>query len=104
VSFTCPKCGRTSRHPEDERAGYCGACHAWTGDPAALLAAYVAELNAQLQPIAEALIAAYQRAAAMIGANLAVSVRELTAALEASRGVRAERGDPTGDGPVVPGG
>ena len=30
-SFTCPKCGRTSHHPDDVREGYCGACHDWTG-------------------------------------------------------------------------
>jgi ribosomal protein L37E len=31
-SFTCPRCGRTSHHPDDVREGYCGACHAWTRD------------------------------------------------------------------------
>jgi hypothetical protein len=35
VSYTCPKCGRTSHHPEDERHGYCGACHDFTGTPKA---------------------------------------------------------------------
>jgi hypothetical protein len=30
--FICSKCGRTSHHPEDKRPGYCGACHAFTGD------------------------------------------------------------------------
>jgi hypothetical protein len=29
--FTCPRCGRTSHHPDDVREGYCGACHDWTG-------------------------------------------------------------------------
>lgn len=29
--FTCPRCGKTSYHPEDLRHGYCGACHAFTG-------------------------------------------------------------------------
>lgn len=33
TSITCPKCGRTSHHPEDVRWGYCGACHWWTSDP-----------------------------------------------------------------------
>lgn len=32
TSFTCPKCGRTSHHPEDVAHGYCGNCHDWTGD------------------------------------------------------------------------
>jgi hypothetical protein len=32
MAFTCPRCGRTSHHPEDEREGYCGACHHWTGE------------------------------------------------------------------------
>lgn len=31
VTFTCPKCGRTSHHPEDAEAGYCGSCHEFTG-------------------------------------------------------------------------
>lgn len=32
AGFTCPRCGRTSHHPDDVRHGYCGACHAFTGD------------------------------------------------------------------------
>jgi hypothetical protein len=31
VSFTCPRCLMTSYHPEDERHGYCGHCHDFTG-------------------------------------------------------------------------
>jgi hypothetical protein len=31
VAFTCPRCQRASPGPEDERQGYCGACHDWTG-------------------------------------------------------------------------
>jgi hypothetical protein len=31
VSYTCPECGRTSHHPEDERNSYCGACRQFTG-------------------------------------------------------------------------
>lgn len=31
MAYTCPRCGRTSRHPEDARQGYCGACRDWTG-------------------------------------------------------------------------
>jgi ribosomal protein S27AE len=33
ASFTCPRCGRTSHHPDDVRERYCGACHDWTGIP-----------------------------------------------------------------------
>jgi hypothetical protein len=34
VSYTCPQCGKTSHHPDDERNGYCGNCHAYTSlDP-----------------------------------------------------------------------
>jgi hypothetical protein len=29
-SFTCPRCGRTSHHPQDVAEGYCGHCHDWT--------------------------------------------------------------------------
>jgi ribosomal protein L37E len=32
-SITCPRCGRTSHHPADVVAGYCGACHDWTSPP-----------------------------------------------------------------------
>lgn len=35
--ITCPRCERTSHHPEDEKAGYCGFCHWWTSDPAGIL-------------------------------------------------------------------
>lgn len=28
--ITCPKCGRTSYHPEDIKQGWCGNCHAYT--------------------------------------------------------------------------
>lgn len=31
-TFVCPRCGRSSPHPDDIRYGYCGACHAFTGD------------------------------------------------------------------------
>ena len=30
-AFTCPRCARTSHHPEDVAKGYCGSCHAFTG-------------------------------------------------------------------------
>lgn len=33
LPFTCPRCRKTSHHPEDKRYGYCGACHAYTGEP-----------------------------------------------------------------------
>lgn len=31
LPFTCPRCTRTSHHPDDKRYGYCGACHTYTG-------------------------------------------------------------------------
>lgn len=31
MAFTCPDCGMTSHNPNDEREGYCGNCHRWTG-------------------------------------------------------------------------
>lgn len=31
AAFTCPRCERTSYNPNDAVAGYCGACHDWTG-------------------------------------------------------------------------
>lgn len=31
MAYTCPRCERTSHHPEDARQGYCGACGDWTG-------------------------------------------------------------------------
>jgi hypothetical protein len=33
MSFTCPKCKKTSHHPDDERHGYCGNCHEFTASP-----------------------------------------------------------------------
>jgi hypothetical protein len=33
MSFECPKCHRVSHHPYDERHGYCGNCHEFTGSP-----------------------------------------------------------------------
>jgi hypothetical protein len=36
--FTCPRCGRTSHHPDDSREGYCGACHDFTGQSTEQLA------------------------------------------------------------------
>lgn len=33
TSITCPRCGKTSHHPDDVRHGYCGNCHDWTSDP-----------------------------------------------------------------------
>jgi ribosomal protein S27AE len=32
AGFTCPVCGGTSHHPKDVEQGYCGRCHAWTGE------------------------------------------------------------------------
>lgn len=29
--FTCPRCEKTSYHPDDVRNGYCGHCHQFTG-------------------------------------------------------------------------
>lgn len=43
TSITCPRCGRTSYHPEDVKQGYCGACHWWTSDPQ--LAPYYNDAN-----------------------------------------------------------
>lgn len=33
MPFTCPRCGKTSHHPEDKRHGYCGNCHDFTASP-----------------------------------------------------------------------
>lgn len=30
MSFTCPRCERTSHNPTDAAEGYCGHCHDWT--------------------------------------------------------------------------
>lgn len=35
LPFTCPRCRRTSHHPDDKRYGYCANCHAYTGTPEA---------------------------------------------------------------------
>lgn len=31
AAYTCPRCHRTSYHPEDIANGYCGLCHDYTG-------------------------------------------------------------------------
>lgn len=36
-AITCPRCNRTSYHPQDIKHGYCGRCHWWTSDPAGVL-------------------------------------------------------------------
>jgi hypothetical protein len=33
MAFTCPKCHKTSHHPDDERHGYCANCHDFTASP-----------------------------------------------------------------------
>lgn len=33
LPLTCPRCRRTSHHPDDKRYGYCANCHAYTGEP-----------------------------------------------------------------------
>jgi len=30
MSYTCPRCGKTSHSPDDELHGYCGNCHDFT--------------------------------------------------------------------------
>lgn len=30
ASFSCPRCGAVSHHPDDVAQGYCGRCHDWT--------------------------------------------------------------------------
>lgn len=31
--FVCPVCAAVSHHPADREHGYCGRCHAFTGNP-----------------------------------------------------------------------
>lgn len=31
MSFTCPRCGRTSHHPADAQSYYCAACKGFMG-------------------------------------------------------------------------
>jgi hypothetical protein len=37
MPFTCPRCLMTSFNQNDEREGYCGNCHAFTGTSSVLL-------------------------------------------------------------------
>lgn len=32
MTFTCPFCGMTSRHPQDVAERYCGSCHVFVDD------------------------------------------------------------------------
>lgn len=37
ASITCPICRMTSYHPVDVELGYCGHCHAFTGEGPSVL-------------------------------------------------------------------
>lgn len=53
-SLTCPRCYRTSHHPEDVAYGYCGHCHDYTGPGLGALAANdAAQLRATEPPTEE---------------------------------------------------
>jgi hypothetical protein len=65
------------------------------------------ELAAQARQVAEGFAAAmaplaqaYLAAAARVGATMTEWARQVTEALAASHGTRADRGDPTGDPPL----
>lgn len=48
TSFTCPRCGARSHHPDDVDQGYCGRCHDWTAPRAAermMLGGLLAEIR-----------------------------------------------------------
>ena len=32
ITYRCPRCGMVSFNPNDAKHGYCGHCHAFTGD------------------------------------------------------------------------
>lgn len=59
MSFTCPACAMTSHNPNDEREGYCGRCHSWTRQLAALEAvfAFAPRLDPWLVEMGVALVA-----------------------------------------------
>lgn len=46
-SFTCPKCRRTSWHPDDVKHGYCGACHEFVSVDEFVHVPSLTELSAQ---------------------------------------------------------
>lgn len=59
-SFTCPRCNRTSHHPEDAKYGYCGACHAFTGErtvPPGMAGTIVSHLGEVLPNLRPAVLA-----------------------------------------------
>ena len=58
------------------------------------------QLAEAMAPLAEA----YLLAAARAGDSMAAWAREVATALEASRGARQDKGDPTGDPPLGRGG
>jgi hypothetical protein len=51
VSVTCPRCGRTSHHPDDVAEGYCGACHDWTSPRANVWRIVRPQLAAQVRRV-----------------------------------------------------
>jgi ribosomal protein L37E len=50
-SVTCPRCGRTSHHPDDVAEGYCGACHDWTSPRTNLSRMIWPQLAAQVRRV-----------------------------------------------------
>ena len=49
-SFTCPRCGAVSHHPEDVQEGYCGRCHDSTGGSTSRLAFEEYLVTGQIPP------------------------------------------------------
>lgn len=76
-SITCPRCHRTSYHPDDIDTGYCGACHWWTSDPVLGAPEVIAqaELDGPLAPDARLDPAGYFEAHRELAARLAASHR-----------------------------
>lgn len=46
-SFTCPKCRKTSWHPDDVQNGYCGHCHEFVSVDGFVTVPTLAELSAE---------------------------------------------------------
>jgi len=45
MTFTCPRCGRTSHNPHDAAERYCAHCHVFLDDDAAVIAGMAGELE-----------------------------------------------------------
>lgn len=98
-SFVCPKCRRTSWHPDDVKNGYCGHCHEFVSVDGFVTVPTVPELAVMglARPLEDGAWWVSSEGARLLGAGLRENGRR-AALLEAERPPVRSREDlpPTG--------